>query len=126
MKRCWFGLGLLLFLLITGLLVTRSIARRTEPIANELTAAANNALVGNWDTAQSLTESAADQWQKNRPFTAAFADHSPMEEIEGDLAQLKVYIQSREKTAFAALAMQAAKRVQAVGEAHGLAWQNVL
>lgn len=126
MKRSWIGLGLLLVLLISGLLVTRGMTDRAGSVAERLTAAANNALVGNWDIAESLVESASSDWEKNRPFTAAFADHSPMEDIEDDFAQLDIFLRTKEKETFAATAAQLAKKVEAVGEAHALHWQNIL
>lgn len=126
MKRCYAGAGLLAVLLAVSLLVTRGMEKRTAPIAEDLTAAASNAMAGNWEVVEELTKKASSVWEKNRPFTAAFADHSPMEDIEDDLAQLDIYLRAREKTTFAAAAAQLAEKITAVGEAHALHWQNIL
>ena len=126
MKRSYLGLGLLLALLLGSVLATKGMVCRTETVTKELTAAANNALVGNWEEAEESVESALDDWEESRPFTAAFADHTPLEDIEDDFAQLKIYLRTREKEAFAATAAQLAKKVEAVGEAHTLSWQNIL
>ena len=126
MKRGYLGTGFLAVLLILSLLVTRGMDTRTAPVANTLTAAANNAMAQNWDAAEKLTETAFSQWQESRPFTSAFADHSPLEDVEDDFAQLKIYLRAKDKTSFAGTAAQLAKKIEAVGEAHALHWQNIL
>jgi len=126
MKRWYFGMGLLAVLLLGSLPVTRNMTDGMEQVSNSLTAAANNALVGNWEVVESLTESASSRWEENRSFTTAFADHSPLEDIEADLAQLKIYLRARDQEAYAATAARLAKKMEAVGQAHTLSWQNIL
>lgn len=126
MKRCYLGALFLITLLIFSLMVTREMEKRTTPTANTLTAAANNAMAGNWEAAERLTETARETWEKNRPFAAAFADHSPLEDVEDDFAQLDIYLRAKEQTTFAGTAAQLAEKIKAVGEAHALHWQNIL
>lgn len=126
MKRSWIGAGLLALLLASAALVTWGMDRVHEPIARELDSAAEFALSGNWDQAEALAKKADAAWQESRNFSACFADHGPMEEIDGDFAQLEVYANAREGVAFAAAAAQLSQKVQAMGDAHGLVWWNVL
>ena len=49
-----------------------------------------------------------------------------MEEIDGGFAQVKAYSQAGEPADFAAACAQTARRVEAMGQAHGLNWWNVL
>lgn len=126
MKRSWMGLGLLLILLGIALLVTWAMAEIHEPIARDLITAGEYALAGNWEQAEDLSRQAEEIWEKNRVFRACFADHNPMEEIDACFAQLKIYARMREETAFAASCGEIARKAKAMGEAHGLKWENLL
>lgn len=126
MKRSWIGAGMLVVILAAALLVTWGMDRCHDPIARDLDSAAKYALSGDWDQAKALAKNADEVWKNNRNFSACFADHGPMEEIDADFAQLEVYAHSREEVAFAATAAALSQKVQAMGEAHGLVWWNVL
>ena len=126
MKRSWLGLGLLLVVLVLGLLVTWAMDRIHSPIEEALTAAADAAQQNNWSLAQTHFDSAKNRWEKWLHFRSCFADHSPVEEIDGSFARLQIYCHLRENAAFAADCRELAKKVAAVGEAHGLVWWNIL
>lgn len=125
MKRSWFGLALLLLLLAAGLLVTWAMAQIHDPIARDLITAGEYALAGDWGQADALSQKAKAIWDDNRGFRACFADHSPMEEIDACFAQLEIYSRMREETAFAASCGEIARKAAAMGEAHGLKWENI-
>ena len=126
MKRGWIGLGLLALLLTVGLLVTGFMGRIHKEVSRELEEAARAAGAGDWAEAAEDARDAFDAWQKHWHFSAAFADHEPMEEIDGQFAQLWPYLQSREAVAFSALCRELARQVDAIGDAHGLNWWNLL
>lgn len=125
MKRSWIGLGMLLVLLGCALLVTWSMDRIHEPIAEDLKHAANYALAGEWEEAEALASRAGRAWKKWSHFRGCFADHSPMEEIDANFAELKVYSAAQETVDFAASCGELARRVEAMGEAHGMTWWNL-
>ena len=125
MKRSWFGFGLLLVLLGAGLLVTWAMERIHEPVARDLITAGEYALSGDWAEAERLSRKAEKSWEKNELFRACFADHGPMEEIDACFAQLEVFCRMKEETAFAAACGETARKAEAMGEAHGLKWENV-
>lgn len=126
MKRCWFGLGLLVFLLIGGLLATRAMTLRHKAVAARLDTAAAAAEAENWAEAERQLGAARKQWEDDWHFTAAFADHEPMEEIDGLFAQSEVYLRSHDPEALAAVCTQLSRLTEAVGEAHALNWWNFL
>ena len=124
MKRSWMGAGLLVILLAAGLTITWRMTRIHEPIAASLTAAGEAALAGDWEAAEFLCAGAERFWLDTRVFRACFADHEPMEEVEASFAQLKIFLRTKEATAFAAACGETAKKANAMGEAHALAWEN--
>lgn len=126
MKRSWMGAGMLLVLLISGLLVTYFMAKIHDPIARDLTMAGEYALAGDWEQAEELSRKAVQAWEEHETFRACFADHGPMEDIDACFAQLKVYLRMKEETAFAAACGEIARKAKAMGEAHGLVWENLL
>lgn len=126
MKRSWIGLGMLLVLLAAALLTTWAMDELHDPIADDLEQAAEYALLEDWDNAFVFYNRAVGKWEKWEHFRACFADHTPIEEISAALAELQIYAIARENAAFAAACAETAEKVEAVGEAHGLVWWNVL
>lgn len=126
MKRCWFGLGLLIFLLIGGLVVTGCMTGNHGEVARDLDRAALAAEESRWEEAGAALRQAQSRWQKKWAMSAAFADHGPMEEIDGLFAQAQIYLRSQNPEAMAAICAQLSRLVEAVGEAHALTWSNLL
>ena len=126
MKRGWIGAGLLLVMLAGGLLVTWRMDKCHTAISQSLDAAADSALAGDWDSAGTLAQRAKRDWETGWNFSAAFADHEPMEDIDALFSQLGVYGSSRDAVSFAAVCTQLARQVEAMGDAHGLTWWNLL
>lgn len=125
MRRGWIGGGLLAILLALSLLVTWCMDRFHEPVAANLEQAADFALAGDWENADALARRARADWEKHWDFSAAFADHEPMENIDGLFAQTEVYEKARDTVAFAATCAELARQVEAMGEAHGITWKNI-
>ncbi len=126
MKRGWIGLVFLLVLLGCSIAVTWAMDARHEPVADHLEEAAELALEGEWDRALVHAGAAQKAWEKTWHFTASFADHEPMEEIDGLFAQVEIYAKGREELSFAAVCADLARRLEAMGEAHGFLWWNIL
>ena len=126
MKRGWIGVGLLAVLLVTGLLVTWFMDRTHTNISEELERAAGFAMAGDWEEAAESAEEAYEDWQDSWHFSAAFADHEPMEEIDALFSQLLPYLAARDRVSFSAACRELARQVEAVGDAHGLNWWNLL
>ena len=126
MKRSWIGLALLLVLLTLGGLGTWAMEEIHEPIADKLEDAAEQALQNQWRQAAFLTAIARRDWENWRLLRAGMADHGPSEDVDAMFAALEVYGSSREGVAFAALCREMARRIEAIGDAHGLLPENLL
>lgn len=126
MKRCVIGFVMLLVLLLGGLFSTGHMIRQHEPLTEALEQAAAAALQGDLDRAATISGGAREDWEKNRDLSAVFADHGPMEEIDGDFAQLEAYAAAGWEVEFAVLCAELSQKLQAMGDAHGLDWWNIL
>lgn len=126
MKRLIIGTAVLLALLCLGLTVSISMVRIHTPIAADLRSASDAALDGSWTDAQALADRAHTRWQSYRELTAAFADHSPMDELDGLFAQLDTYEVSENKIAFSATCAQLAQLAEAMADSHRLRWWTLL
>lgn len=125
-RRFWYGLGILAVFLTLGLWTAWGMENMHEPVTRRLEQAAQAALSGDLDGGVALAEQAEGIWQRRRGLTAAMADHAPMEEIDSLFSQMKMYAQAGSTVDFAAYCRRIARLVEAVGEAHGLNWQNLL
>lgn len=125
MKRGWIGFALLLVLLAGGLLSSRYMIRQHSPLARELESAQEYALAGDWETAEQLLNRIAADWTRGWKAAALFADHGPMEEIDGKLARLETYCAQRSALPFAAACAELGRLMEAVADAHRLSWENL-
>lgn len=126
MKRCRFGLGLLLVLLVLGVVSAWATGKGLAPMTEGIRQAGDAALQEDWDAAKEISTGVRENWEKRFPFFASLSDHEPMENINGLFAQLEVYAQSRDPQNFAAVCGQLAQDLEAMGEAHSLKWWNIL
>lgn len=126
MKRVWIGVGFLLALLALSLGATWAMEEIHEPIEDDLNRAAACAVEQDWHNADRLYRQAREGWEKWEHFRGCLADHTPIEEIAAGFQAAEVYRAAREDTDFAARCRELAKKVAAVGEAHGMSWWNVL
>ena len=126
MKRSWIGLMLLLALLAAGVISSRAMGRIHAPVAAQLLQAEADAALGDWDDAEGAFRKAWSEWERWSHFRACFADHGPVEAIDADFAALAVCCGARETLAFRSGCRDLAKQVEAVGQAHGMYWWNLL
>lgn len=126
MNRFRIGISLLAVLLSLGLFVQSATRQTAIPISAALNSAADNALSGRWSIAQHYSDFASARWQSHWHTTAALADHQPMEDIDGLLAQLPVYAAAEDAEQFAAACSDLARRMTAMADAHSLHWWNLL
>lgn len=126
MKRVWFGVLLLVVLLVGSFAVTGCMCRTHSAISQELHVASALLLDNSYEKASQNIEKARNQWQKSWHFSATFADHDPMEEIDSMFAELGVYLRTENAEASAALCAELARAVEAMGDAHEPSWWNLL
>lgn len=126
MKRLWIGVVLLLILLGLGIGITVASAHVQGDIAQKLAQASQAALDEDWDAAKALSSQAKQDWERHRRYTAAIADHEPMEEIDSLFSQMEVYLRMRDRTAFSACCGSLEVLTRAVGEAQAINWWSLL
>ncbi len=125
MKRIRIGLVFLALILAVGAFLSLRFTGLHEPLAQGLEKAGEYAREELWPAAQNAMDKAVEAWQEHRAFVAAAADHEPLEELEGYLAQLKEYAKQKSEE-FAPLAARVAELARAMGEAQMFTWWNLL
>lgn len=126
MKRLLLGLLILAVLLCGCLAISAAMAEIHRPIADCFGTAARLALRENWTEAAAQLERACNRWEKFRPFTAAFADHTPMDEIDALLEEVAIYAEMWENPHFSAACGRLYFLETAMAESHLLRWWNLL
>ncbi len=126
MKRLWIGIGLLAVFLVLGLALSVTFADIHEPLAQGIEAAGALSRQGDWAGAREKLAQTRTAWEKYRPFVAAVADHEPLEEMEADMDQLRVFADLEHEEEFAALCARTACLAHAMGESQALNWWNLL
>ena len=126
MKRLQIGIGVLLVLLISGITVSWFMANMHRPLARQLQQAAQAAMAEDWPSALAQAGNARQSWVDRQHLVAAFADHTPMDALEGLFAELEIYAQAREKEHFAATCVQLAQLAEAMADSHSPTWWNLL
>jgi hypothetical protein len=125
-KRLWIGIGLLAGILIAGLWTSAKLGEIHTAISDTLTAAAEAAQDGRWQQADELAQKAEESWQDRWNFSAALADHTIMDEIDGFFAEAKIYRENRNGVAYAAICGRLSIAIEALQEGHRLTWRNLL
>lgn len=126
MGRLWLGIGLLVLFLVLGLWISYAMENVHMGIADSLETAAEQALSGDLPAAMETAKKAKTSWEKHWHGSAAVADHAPMDEIDGLLAQLECYGKAEQPGDFAACCARLSLLIQAMSEAHSLTWWNLL
>ena len=124
-RRFILGLGILLFVLAFAIAVSLGMKAIHAPGEEALAHAAQLSLTGDMEQAVSLAGEAYSRWQKYRSITAAFADHSPMDDTERLFQEMLVYAQSREIPHFAASCTQLSAMLKAIYETHSFSVKNI-
>lgn len=126
MKRGIWGIGILLALLAFGIVTSLGMRSVHRDIGRHLELAQAAAASGQWQTAEAEVQQAADAWRRHHRFTATFADHTPMDEMDGLFAELEVFLQNRESPHFEAVCGRLILQSQAMADSHGIQWWNIL
>lgn len=126
MKRGIWGIGILLGLLAFGIATSVGMRSIHRDIGRHLQLAQTAAAEEQWQTASAEVQQATSAWQRFHTFTAAFADHTPMDEMDGLFAELEVFLQNRESPHFEAVCGRLVLQAQAMADSHGIQWWNIL
>lgn len=126
MKQLWFGIGLLVLLLVGGIFSSFFIQQTQSPISAQLDRAADAGFLEKWEEAQQRFSSAQTRWEKHKKVLAAIADHGPMEEIDCLFEELEFYIRAEESAMFAGLCSRLSQLFRSLAESNLLSWWNLL
>jgi hypothetical protein len=126
MRRILLGVCILILLLVGCVLIREAMDTIHDPIALHLEQATRAALAENWATAQDFLARATSRWEHFHRITAAFADHTPLDEADGLFRQLQFYARAQENPQFSALCARLQEIVRAIRDNHQLNWQNLL
>lgn len=122
MKRFYFGVALLAVLLALALWSAAGLGQIHGEIAAELEQAAQAVCAGDPAAAEPGLDRAQELWERYEHLLAAFADHEPLEEMEGLFAEVALYRQAGEQTDLAVACTRLALLSRSVGESHSLKW----
>lgn len=123
MKRIWIGIGILVGLLAVGILVMQVTDRQLGQVSDTLKQASE---ARDWEEAVSLAKTAQKDWKKNWHLMAALADHTDMDTVDGQFAQLEVYQQRSAEIYHAATCARLSEAIRDLEESHRLTWWNLL
>ena len=126
MRRGLLGICVLLALLLGGIFVSCKMRNTHLEISQLLQQAQASANAGDWQKASVLAEQAKMRWQKHHHFTASFADHNPMDELDGLFSELMVYLENQESPHFEATCARLSFLAQAMADSHSPQWWNIL
>lgn len=126
MKRLYIGVGLLIFILVAGVCLTAAFGSLHTPLSEKLDAAADAAMADEWEKTLDLTAEARAEWTRVRNFTAAVADHEPLEEMDSLFAQLEILAASRNRKDFAIVCAQLSTLATALAQSQAVTWWNLL
>lgn len=124
MKRIWFGVGLMVLLLILGIGSSTLLQRTQQTQIERLDAAARLAAEGDWAAARVLLTEAKREWDKKQLLVAALTPHETIDHMEGLFAQLEVFSEARSAAAFSSTCVYLARQLEALGSSHSLSAEN--
>ena len=124
MRRYLVGIVLLGLLLAGTLGVWWRMAAVHRPVAEELIRAAEYSRQGDSAAAVDAARLAKKVWEDHWRFSAAFADHGPMEQMDDLFCTLEAYDPA--SADFAARCLQLAERSKAIIDDHAFNWWNLL
>ena len=126
MKRLWFGVGLLAFLLAASLYLGDALTELVQPLESDLDKAAVAALEGNWPLASALYLRAQKHWDSCRSLTAVLAHHDPIQQIDVGFAALPAYAAAEDTAGFCTACGQLAQQLRSLPQPHGVTLWNIL
>ena len=115
MKRCRFGLGLLILILVLGLISGTYLDNFCTSAGRELVLAARS------PAPEEAVRQVLQRWETHRFLAAVLWDHASLEAIEEEFRILSPGAED-----FGENCLRLAAKLQALGRSQKLTWENVL
>ncbi len=115
MRRCWFGLGVLVLILVLGLLSGWYFSKICTAAGEALILAAES------EAPEELIAQAARRWQDHRLLAAVLCNHTALDSIQDHFALL-----DPNGADFREHCLLLAAKFQALGQSQKLTWENLL
>ena len=125
MKRIWFGVVLLILMLVLGLISSTFMKETWLKQSENLNRAAILASDGDWINARNLLAEAQAEWEEKQLLLAVLCQHEPIEQIDGLFAQLEVFSESRRTASFSSTCVFLSKLIDSLGRSHNLNLKNL-
>ena len=125
MKRIWFGVVLLILMLVLGLISSTFMKETWLKQSENLNRAAILASDGDWVNARNLLAEAQAEWAEKQLLLAVLCQHEPIEQIDGLFAQLEVFSESRRTASFSSTCVFLSKLIDSLGRSHNLNLKNL-
>ena len=125
-KKMIIGIAVLLTLLVLGVFTMMCMERIHSDLSRQVAEAARLALAGQGEKAAFLAKDAGKRWEQTYGFTAAVADHSPMDEIDGLFREAEIYGEAGELPNLAACCARLSFALKAMYDAHSFHLRNIL
>ena len=125
MKRIWFGVVLLILMLVLGLISSTFMKETWLKQSENLNRAAILASDGDWVNARNLLAEAQAEWEEKQLLLAVLCQHEPIEQIDGLFAQLEVFSESRRTASFSSTCVFLSKLIDSLGRSHNLNLKNL-
>ena len=126
MKRTWFAIGLLIFILSGCIATMQIIQRHTKAAVDYINTAAEAMENENYTLAVSSCEKAISYWNDNQFSLNAFLRHDETGAVETGLTKLLKYAQLQNKNDFLILCAEVKQRLRHIRDAEFPGIHNIL
>lgn len=124
--RFWLGIILLVFLLISGLLLSAVLSQKQAHMTDLLNQAKTLAHNQSMEKAGAIAREAYEIWQQRWKLLAAIADHEPLDAVEAAFQEMLAFAKEADTEEFSASCGRLISGITAISQAHELAWWNIL
>ena len=125
MKRLWFALAVLLFLLSAALCNARYLDRFTADLSRRLLRAEVLAAEERWEGAETLVCSARSDWAERSAYLHVVLCHSDADQIQIGFEETLRLLRCREEGEYAAASARLEAQLRLVAEAERLTLENL-
>ena len=126
MKRVYIASAFLLLILVGTLYHSFYLNSFTQQLTQILTQAESDALKGDWEQADSLTQTAREKWESKEIYLHVLLRHSETDNVYTGFREVSKFIQCQEPEEYFASNARLIAELELLAEAEQLCLKNVL